>query len=328
MRKYFPFLLIVFLLAGRREGKCAEKPGIGGISFNNAIPIGDDDPAPYGDFQTLIVPIKRAGNLIIVEAQIDTLEGNFVMDTGAPYLVLNTTYFRDRPRFNDQHAAGINGESNETFTTIVHDFSILDLHYSRITADVTDLSAIENGRGIKILGLLGNRLFSHLAVTIDVSNNLMYIHKVDKDGNIPATERVFDKPSLKMPFKYLNDVIFLKGSIDDKTFWFVFDSGAETNLLDYRRSKRVLSSMYIVSRTKLTGIGGSSFEVLTAEFDKLTLDNTDFLCNRTLITDLEKIGKAYDQNVDGILGYDFFARGVFTINFVKKEFEMYIYHNQ
>lgn len=306
---------------------CAGNFKVAGVTFKNVI-IGDNDPAPYGDFQTLIVPIKRAGNLIIVEAQIDSLEGNFVMDTGAPYLVLNATYFRDAPHLDDQQSEGINGEVDGSFTTIIHDFSILDLHYSRITADVTDLSAIENGRGIKILGLLGTRLFSKFAITVDITNNLLYIHKLDAKGNIPTEERVFKEPYLKMPFKYLNDVIFLKGAVNDKTMWFVFDSGAETNLLDYRRSKKALSSMQIISRSKLTGVGGSSFEVLYARFDKLTLGDKDFMRNRVLVTNLEKMGKAYDHNIDGILGYDFFSRGVFTINFVKSEFEMYIYNNQ
>ena len=327
MRKLLLFPVLIFLLFAGFKGNCTGKFTVGGINFKNAIII-NDDPAPYGDFQTLIVPIKRAGNLIIVEAQLDSLEGNFVMDTGAPYLVLNATYFRGAPRLRNQESAGINGDSDGSYTTVVHNFSILDLHYSRITADVTDLSGIENGRGIKILGLLGTRLFNKFAITIDISNNLLYIHKLDAQGNIPSSERIFKDPYLHMPFKYLNDVIFLKGAVNDKTMWFVFDSGAETNLLDYRRSKKALSTMQIVSRSKLTGIGGSSFEILYARFDKLTVGDKDFMRNRVLITNLEKMGKAYDHSVDGILGYDFFSRGVFSINFVKSEFEMYIYNNQ
>ena len=327
MLKRLLFLIALFLLFTGLKADCAEKFGIGGISFPNAINI-SNDPAPDGNFQTLAVPIKQVGNLIIVEAQLDTLVGNFVMDTGAPYLVLNATYFRDAPQIEERNSGGVNGESSGSFATVVHNFSILDLHYSSITADVTDLSAIENGRGIKILGLLGTGLFSRFAVTIDLNNKLMYIQRVDKQGNIPVSEQVFKTPSLKMPFKYLNNIIFLKASVNEKAMWFVFDSGAETNLLDYRRAKKVLPTMEIISRSKLTGVGGSSFEILNARFDKLTLGDTDFLCDRALITDLEKMGKAYDHNVDGILGYDFFSRGVFTINFVKNEFEMYIYNNQ
>lgn len=326
MRKLLHYLLILFVLSLALQGKCAGKVTIGGISFKHTLV--DIDPAPYGDFKTLIVPIKRAGNLIIVEAQVDSLEGNFVFDTGAPYLVLNATYFRDAPQIHEQQAAGINGEAANTFTTVVHNFTILDLHYSKLTADVTDLSGIENGRGLKILGLLGTRLFSKLAVTIDLQNNLLYIHKLDDDGNIPAEEEIFHNPALKTSFKFLDDIIFLKGSINDKGMWFVFDSGAETNLLDYDKSKKIIKKMQILNRSKLTGVGGSSFEVLYARFDKLTVGDQDFMHNRILITNLEKMGKAYDHTIDGILGYDFFARGVFSINFVKKEFEMYIYNNQ
>jgi hypothetical protein len=325
MRKPLLYLFMLFVLLMAQKGKCVGRVIISGVSFKHII---DVDPAPYGDFKTLIVPIKRTGNLIIVEAQVDSLEGNFVMDTGAPYLVLNSTYFRDATKISDQQSGGVNGETENTFTTVVHNFSILDLHYSKLTADVTDLSGIENGRGIKILGLLGTRLFSRFAVTIDLQNNLLYIHKLDNEGNIPPEERVFHTPTLKTSFKFLNDIIFLKGGIGDKSMWFVFDTGAEANLLDYGKTKKIIKNMQIISRSKLTGMGGSRFEVLSARFDNLTVGDQQFMHNRGLITNLEKMGKAYDHTIDGILGYDFFTRGVFSINFVKKEFEMYIYNNQ
>src|ERR1700761_1196674 len=123
-------LLLLFLVLSWNTALCGDKISVGDLHLKGVV----IDPDPYGDFTTLIVPIKRAGNLIIVEAQVDSLEGNFVLDTGAPYLVLNTTYFRDAPHVEEQHSAGINGESEGSFTTVVHNFSILDLHYSRLTA--------------------------------------------------------------------------------------------------------------------------------------------------------------------------------------------------
>ena len=86
--------------------------------------------------------------------------------------------------------------------------------------------------------------------------------------------------------------------------------------------------MKVINRSTVTGIGGSSFEVLYARFDELIVGDRTFMLNRVLLTNLDKMGKAYGHSVDGILGYDFFVRGIFTINFVKKEFEMYIYTNQ
>lgn len=298
---------------------------IGNISFRNAIV--EPDPAPSADFKTLVVPIKRAGNLIVIEAIVDTLEGDFVLDTGAPCLVLNETYFRDYPKVEDNEATGITGGASGSFTTVVHNFTILDLQYSRLTAQVTDLSFIENSRNIKILGLLGTRLFSKFAITVDLFRNVLYIQKLDKDGSIPETERIYKDRFMMSPFRYVNDAVFLKGSLNNKTLWFAFDTAAETNLLDYEKVKKMLPLMQVIGRSKLTGVGGSAFEVVNVKYDDLIIGDRRFMQNRVLLTNLERMGNTYGYSIDGVLGYDFFVRGIFTINFVKKEFEMYIYTN-
>jgi predicted aspartyl protease len=278
-------------------------------------------------FKTLTIPIKRAGNLIIIEAQVDSIAGNFVLDTGAPYLVLNATYFRDMSKIGDQEASGVNGNSAGSFRTEVKDFSLgLDLHYKRMMADVTDLSAIENSKQIKILGLLGTQLFRKLAITVDHFHNVLYIHKLDARGEIPANERQFTNPEMVTPFKYMNDVMFLQGSINQKNMWFAFDTGAECNLLSADASKKVLSVMQTITQSAMVGVGGAGKKQLTyANFNELIIGNYRFLNNRILITRLDHLGRAYGYSMDAVLGYDFFARGIFTINFVKKEFEMYIY---
>jgi hypothetical protein len=296
-------------------------PRVGQIIFPGAQVM---DPDGEGSFNTLVIPIKRAQNLIIIQAKIDSTEGNFILDTGAPYLVLNQTYFRDAVHYGDMdESGGINGNAS-AFHTLVQNFNIAELKYDRLQADVTDLSAIENSRGIRVLGLLGTKLFSKFAITVDLFQNVLYIHKLDKDGNIPAGEQVYHDPFLKVPFRYLDNAIYLKAEIGDNTFWFAFDTGAETNLIDYRLSKKIMQSVQIINRSKLTGIGGSTYELIYARFDKLFIGGRTFENNKFLIASMDKMGKSYGHSVDGMLGFDFFARGVFTINFVKKEFEMYI----
>jgi len=324
MPKVYILITIFIFCCFGAVGK--ESVGISGITFKNAKV--EPDPSPTADFKTLVIPIKRAGNLIVIEAQIDTLEGNFILDTGAPYLVLNETYFRDLPHMAEQESGGVNGMAGSSFSTVIRNFNILDLHYSKLKADVTDLSAIENGKGIKILGLLGTRLFEGFAITVDLFRNTLYIQKLDKKGEIPEAERVFHDRFMTSPFSLLNDVILLKGTVNDKTLWFAFDSAAETSLLDYSRAKKLIPNMEVISRSKIMGIGGSSIEVIYTRFDDLIVGDRKYMKNRILITNLEKMSTAYGYKIDGVLGYDFFVRGIFTINFVKKQFEMYIYNNQ
>src|ERR1700723_2375933 len=124
------YCLLLFYMLCCFDALAVKKHGIGNITFKYGSV--DPDPPPFADFKTLVVPIKRAGNLIIIEATVDSLEGNFVLDTGAPYLVLNETYFRDAPKIDDQEAGGINGKADGAFSTVVHNFRILDLQYSRL----------------------------------------------------------------------------------------------------------------------------------------------------------------------------------------------------
>ncbi len=314
-------LMLLFAAPYQRAAANGHRDPVGHIVFPNARLM---DPDGEGDFKTIVIPIKRAQNLIIIQAKIDSTEGNFILDTGAPYLVLNQTYFRDAIHYGDQEeSGGVNGDAS-SFHTLVKSFNIAELNYDRLQADVTDLSAIENSRGIKVLGLLGTKLFSKFAITVDLFQNVLYIHKLDKDGTIPAGEQVYHDPFLKMPFNYANNTIYLKAEINENTFWFAFDTGAETNLIDYRLSKKIMASIQIINRSKLTGIGGSTYELIYARFDKLFIGGRTFENNKFLIASMDKMGKSYGHSVDGMLGFDFFARGVFTLNFVKKEFEMYI----
>jgi len=284
LRIYCLFFLLFTALCSGAVGKNHIHPIPGNISFPGARFI---DPDPTGDFNTLVIPIKRVSNLIVIEAKVDTMEGNFILDTGAPYLVLNQTYFRDLPHHNDQDAGGINGEAG-AFQTDIRNFNIAELHFDRLQADVTDLSGIENSRNIKVLGLLGTKLFAKFAITVDLFQNQLYIHKLDKNGEIPAAEQPYHDPILKVPFYLADDAILFKASVNDNTMWFAFDTGAETNLIDYRQAKKLMPTLQIINRSKLTGIGGSSFEVIYAHFDKLEVGGRAFINNKVIITSLEK----------------------------------------
>ncbi len=47
-----------------------------------------------GSLSSIVIPLKQAGRLFLIEARIDDQEGNLIFDTGATGLVLNRTYFR------------------------------------------------------------------------------------------------------------------------------------------------------------------------------------------------------------------------------------------
>ena len=89
------------------------------------------------DSASCIIPFNRVGNLIVVKAKADTIEGNFILDTGAPGLVLNITYFRDYPlvSHHDSEERTITGGTNGTQQTTIKEFSLGTLQYFRTEAE-------------------------------------------------------------------------------------------------------------------------------------------------------------------------------------------------
>src|SRR5688572_17931465 len=88
------YLVVQLLLAapiGSYQTALAHPPDIGPKVKRLSVSF----PRAYSDSSTSVIPFNRAGNLIVVQARVDTTVGNFILDTGAPSLVLNITYFRD-----------------------------------------------------------------------------------------------------------------------------------------------------------------------------------------------------------------------------------------
>src|SRR5689334_8570523 len=89
------------------------------------------------DSVSTVIPFSRAGNLILIQGRADTTQGNFILDTGAPGLVLNRTYFRDYPAtpVPEGEQGGLTGGSQNLLRTTVNQFSLGDLGYPRQEAD-------------------------------------------------------------------------------------------------------------------------------------------------------------------------------------------------
>ena len=136
------------------------------------------------------IPFSRAGNLILLRATADTSIGNFILDTGAPGLVLNITYFRDYASTTDanEEQSGITGAASGVQKTLVKELSFGCIKNTAVPADLLSLGHLENLKGIKILGLIGLSLFQQFEMIIDYENNLLHLHRFGKkDKNGPLT---------------------------------------------------------------------------------------------------------------------------------------------
>ncbi len=286
------------------------------------------DPIVSSDSSDIILPFTRAGNLILLKAKIDSLEGSFVLDTGAPHLVLNMTYFRDYenlPQSSNPESGGITGSATGFAPTLLKELRLGGIRFNKVHADRVNLGHIENSRSVKILGLLGVQLFKRFEIIIDYQQSLIYFHLIKKNEaknyqsfqlSDPATYNVF--PIRNLDNKLLTDV-----NIGGKKLIFVIDTGAESNVLDSRLPDKVFDHVTINSRVKLTGSGSKSIEALYGDMYNMKMGNLAIDSLPVLVTNLEKLCFSYDRCIDGMLGFNFLSMQKIGFNFVSNK--MYIW---
>ncbi len=274
---------------------------------------------PLGDFQSITIPLKRAGRLFLIEARIDDEVGNLIFDTGASGLVLNKTYFRKYAGFVKPGGAGVTGSFDKISRIVVKRIDISALYYEDVAADVTDLGHIENRRGVKILGLFGLNMIENFEIVFDANKNELQLNRIDKQGNTLKTDLVVTKFDFTQKIEKQNNILLIKGTIGEKTLNFCLDTGAESNVISSSVSKKVMSTIKINRRSNLGGAGAQSFEVLYGTMNEFEFGSHQFGSMETVVTNLDAMSEAYGCSIDGMLGYDFWQKGIFRINFGKSE---------
>jgi len=271
------------------------------------------------------VPLKKAGNLLLVDATVDGVSGVFVLDTGAPGLVLNETYFREGMPTYGASGGGITGNKIKRTTKKVKIFEFSGLVFENIKADVINLRHIENAKGVKVLGLIGAKFINDFEVIIDTRKMSMKMVVVDRKGEYVEPykdENVYDIEQKAMLF---NNVVVSYIPIGGKKVCFCLDTGAERNIIDNQSHKDILEKVSITGRSRIHGASSEKVEVLYGTMNDFSISGHSLKGLNVILMDLSIMRQSFGINVGGMLGHDFFAMGVIKINLRKKIMSIALY---
>ncbi len=279
------------------------------------------------DTVSFSLPFSRAGNLMLIRAKADSIEGNFILDTGCPGLVLNITYFRNYTRTaeTDSENGGITGMTSPHEHTVVKNFSWGSMKHYNIKADLTNLGTIENSKGVKILGLLGLQFLKSCEMIIDYEKSVIHFYMMGrKKGATYQHPLLNDTAAYEViPFEITDNRIMVKTVLQGKKLRLLIDCAAEVNILDSRLPDKIFDQVAITERVMLTGVGNKKVEALKGSLAGFVIGNRTLLSMPVLITNLEKTCFAHGGCVDGVLGFDFLSLQKIGFNFVTRK--MYIW---
>jgi hypothetical protein len=202
------------------------------------------------------------------------------------------------------------------------------LRFTRIGATLSDLSHIENRRGVKVLGLFGFELIREFEVIIDIRRNELQLYRIDARGNRKYSAAPEFNYDVSQKIEEYRNIVFVAGTIGGKILRFCLDTGAETNAIDRKSHKSVLETVSIERKTNLSGAGSVRSEVLFGTMNDFRIGERQIKNMNTIITSLDALSEAYGKKTDGMLGYDFLINGPVRINFVKRQLDMQLLNSE
>jgi len=277
------------------------------------------DQAAVTDINTIYIPFTLLGRLIAFEARVDTVAGNFILDTGADRLLLNSNYFDNTDGRSTASAVDVTGAVGTSIRKKVDSLNIEQLGISNINAHVVDLSYIEDQKNTRVVGILGYTAIEDFAVFIDFPSRIIMFTRVDRKGDfldpLQPVETAYDS----LDFILEKHLIIIPSKVYNVSVRMAMDTGAELNLIDRLVRRKALQNFDIVKRVNLTGANGRDVEVLAGVLRDLYAGH--LYCKRmnTLLTNLDNFNKAYGSNVQGVLGHEFIATKRMMINYKKEK---------
>jgi len=302
------FLIVLILIANlAAKSEILDSMATGGRLFSNSA------------FDSLLIPLKRAGNLLLIEVIIDGEYGNLIFDSGAAAeLVLNQTYFRNHRKCGSKQITGINGLAERIDVITVDSLVMCEQTSSGIKADLLDLSHIENSKGIKVLGFFGLQLLNEFEIVLNIDKQELQLFRTDRKGNSNNPNTVVFDYSQRITIS--NNVLFLWAFVGGKELRFCLDTGAETNVISNTTPKKVLSTVSINGRIKVSDAGSRNNEMLFGTMNDFMLGTQKIDNMKTVITGLGSLSEIYGIRIDGVLGYEFLIQGKIFINRKKQNF--------
>jgi hypothetical protein len=133
------------------------------------------------------------------------------------------------------------------------------------------------------------------------------------------------KKKITVPFKLINNLIFIPVKVNGEELTFLLDTGVEETILFSLENKEV--GFFNVEKIKLKGLGSSGpVEAMKSSKNRLEIkDYTDDQHDIYIVLNQEFNFSSYvGIPVNGILGYHFFKNHIIEINYKKKKLYLYM----
>lgn len=262
-------------------------------------------------------PFEAGGEydgLIFVDVGLNGRDARFILDTGAPALVLNSAHFPDETAEAEGEAVGVSGKIQ------LRQIAIDELDWQGIKRrDIEligiDLAHLETAVDSEIVGLIGYNTVKDFELLIDYPDRRLTLFRPG------ATNLHRDvQPLAEIPFTLEAHIPVIEVEIDGETLRLGLDTGAAVNLLDPTAFASLDTTAY---RSKgedvLHGADKNANTVPLVEVLETEISGLRFADMLTSVADISHLNNGYGLQLDGLIGFPFLSQRRISINFAERK---------
>jgi len=244
---------------------------------------------------------KMVNGLILVTAEIDNMEGTFILDTGSEEVLLNGS-----PSKIDEYFETAHGSSSAEEIKI-KTFKLGNLVKSNVKAYKTDLSNLSAFVNTDLKGLIGWSVLQEALIMFDFDNQTLKLLPQD----VLVLENRLELN--QVDFQIDSSIPILKIKIDKEYHLFALDSGATAHFID---PSMVKSGITLLKKdaidTVLANDVETSNDLLTV--DSYSIGETHQYNQSFYSIDLAEVNKQFDRPLTGILSINKLAQSQLIID--------------
>lgn len=279
-----------------------------------------------GDLPYFTAHFKYAGNLILVQANIDGETKNFLFDSGAPSLILNQKYFLSNTdtvkgvkKLISSDVQGVSQQNVNFDIYNVKNFSFQDISFQNQDVMTSDLTNLEKESKIKnIYGLIGYDIIKNYDILYNYKQKEIvfikpeyteqYLNKFYNGKNmktVPIT--MFQHiPNIEV---YINNVKYIMG----------VDCGAEELLIESSKLDKLKPCLKKLKKDQLTGFGSTKTKVESATIKEIQIGGLNFKNLKTVFADLSHLKAVANNEINGLLGYSILSKQPTLVRYANKK---------
>lgn len=256
------------------------------------------------------IPFEKAGELLLVKAELDGNEGIFILDTGAPTLVVNQQSTQQAIK-----AKGITGQLSAS-DTFIKNFRWNNDEWKNLSGLSVDMRHFNDVSKKGVQGLIGYEILKDYEVIVDPA--VQTITLVSNRKELPYDPNI---ALATLQMKQQDHMPVIELLINGKKILLGIDTGAEINFLDLALfDKGQITDFEELGSSIVKGLGGNSEK----RERKVKVKNTQAggikLADQTFtLSDLSTLfpNDGEGLKVQGIVGNAFLNQFRYSINYRK-----------